>query len=147
MIQIPPSSLVSWLRASCQSSSGPWSYKVASFPSFQTHEMEGGSTLGSEYVSDYCERFRRRSSTGPAVRNNVLKHPRLSLSLYVVLKRFGPNCLVFLSHYSFDTSPLRRHTFWTITVGGTFVWISIYGINQAQVQRYVSCKSVTHARL
>uniref|UniRef100_A0AAQ4QLE1 Solute carrier family 5 member 8 n=1 Tax=Gasterosteus aculeatus aculeatus TaxID=481459 RepID=A0AAQ4QLE1_GASAC len=43
--------------------------------------------------------------------------------------------------------PLRRHTFWTITVGGTFVWISIYGINQAQVQRYVSCKSVTHARL
>uniref|UniRef100_A0AAQ4PVY2 Solute carrier family 5 member 8 n=1 Tax=Gasterosteus aculeatus aculeatus TaxID=481459 RepID=A0AAQ4PVY2_GASAC len=79
--------------------------------------------------------------------NNVLKHPRLSLSLYVVLKRFGPNCLVFLSHYSFDTSPLRRHTFWTITVGGTFVWISIYGINQAQVQRYVSCKSVTHARL
>uniref|UniRef100_A0A8C4NWH4 Solute carrier family 5 member 8 n=1 Tax=Dicentrarchus labrax TaxID=13489 RepID=A0A8C4NWH4_DICLA len=47
----------------------------------------------------------------------------------------------------FDTNPLRRHTFWTITVGGTFVWISIYGINQAQVQRYISCKSLTHARL
>uniref|UniRef100_A0AAQ4NTB8 Solute carrier family 5 member 8 n=2 Tax=Gasterosteus aculeatus aculeatus TaxID=481459 RepID=A0AAQ4NTB8_GASAC len=52
-----------------------------------------------------------------------------------------------LNFGDFDTSPLRRHTFWTITVGGTFVWISIYGINQAQVQRYVSCKSVTHARL
>uniref|UniRef100_A0A8C3AXG0 Solute carrier family 5 member 8 n=1 Tax=Cyclopterus lumpus TaxID=8103 RepID=A0A8C3AXG0_CYCLU len=48
---------------------------------------------------------------------------------------------------SFDTNPLRRHTFWTITIGGTFVWVSIYGINQAQVQRYISCKSITHARL
>uniref|UniRef100_A0A671YJB9 Solute carrier family 5 member 8 n=1 Tax=Sparus aurata TaxID=8175 RepID=A0A671YJB9_SPAAU len=48
---------------------------------------------------------------------------------------------------SFDTNPLRRHTFWTISIGGTFVWVSIYGINQAQVQRYISCKSITHARL
>ncbi|XP_035536898.1 sodium-coupled monocarboxylate transporter 1-like [Morone saxatilis] len=54
---------------------------------------------------------------------------------------------LFFSFTSFDTNPLRRHTFWTITVGGTFVWISIYGINQAQVQRYISCKSLTHARL
>uniref|UniRef100_A0A8P4GHH2 Solute carrier family 5 member 8 n=1 Tax=Dicentrarchus labrax TaxID=13489 RepID=A0A8P4GHH2_DICLA len=52
-----------------------------------------------------------------------------------------------LNFLDFDTNPLRRHTFWTITVGGTFVWISIYGINQAQVQRYISCKSLTHARL
>uniref|UniRef100_A0AAZ3RQT5 Solute carrier family 5 member 8 n=1 Tax=Oncorhynchus tshawytscha TaxID=74940 RepID=A0AAZ3RQT5_ONCTS len=43
--------------------------------------------------------------------------------------------------------PLRRHTFWTITFGGTFVWTSIYGINQAQVQRYISCKSMTHAKM
>lgn len=52
-----------------------------------------------------------------------------------------------LNFWDFDTNPLRRHTFWTVTIGGTFVWISIYGINQAQVQRYISCKSVTHARL
>ncbi|XP_068573036.1 sodium-coupled monocarboxylate transporter 1 isoform X2 [Cebidichthys violaceus] len=52
-----------------------------------------------------------------------------------------------LNFEDFDTNPLRRHTFWTITVGGTFVWVSIYGINQAQVQRYISCKSITHARL
>uniref|UniRef100_A0A4W5MJN8 Solute carrier family 5 member 8 n=1 Tax=Hucho hucho TaxID=62062 RepID=A0A4W5MJN8_9TELE len=49
-----------------------------------------------------------------------------------------------LNFWDFDTSPLRRHTFWTITFGGTFVWTSIYGINQAQVQRYISCKSMTH---
>ncbi|KAM4711822.1 sodium-coupled monocarboxylate transporter 1 [Anableps anableps] len=47
----------------------------------------------------------------------------------------------------FDPNPLRRHTFWTISIGGTFIWLSVYGINQAQVQRYISCKSITHARL
>ncbi|XP_070784706.1 sodium-coupled monocarboxylate transporter 1-like [Enoplosus armatus] len=52
-----------------------------------------------------------------------------------------------LNFWDFDTNPLRRHTFWTVTVGGTFVWVSIYGINQAQVQRYISCKSITHAKL
>ncbi|KAJ3612056.1 hypothetical protein NHX12_020333 [Muraenolepis orangiensis] len=41
----------------------------------------------------------------------------------------------------------ERHTFWTLTVGGTFIWVSVYGINQAQVQRYLSCKSIAHARL
>uniref|UniRef100_A0A8D3B1Z5 Solute carrier family 5 member 8 n=1 Tax=Scophthalmus maximus TaxID=52904 RepID=A0A8D3B1Z5_SCOMX len=46
-----------------------------------------------------------------------------------------------LNFWDFDTNPLKRHTFWTITVGGTFVWVSIYGINQAQVQRYISCKT------
>uniref|UniRef100_A0A8C3AT26 Solute carrier family 5 member 8 n=1 Tax=Cyclopterus lumpus TaxID=8103 RepID=A0A8C3AT26_CYCLU len=64
-----------------------------------------------------------------------------------VAERFSTNCFMFLFHDSFDTNPLRRHTFWTITIGGTFVWVSIYGINQAQVQRYISCKSITHARL
>ncbi|XP_029707416.1 sodium-coupled monocarboxylate transporter 1 isoform X1 [Takifugu rubripes] len=40
-----------------------------------------------------------------------------------------------LNFWDFDPNPLRRHTFWTISIGGTFVWSSIYGINQAQVQR------------
>ncbi|KAM9845822.1 sodium-coupled monocarboxylate transporter 1 [Aulostomus maculatus] len=52
-----------------------------------------------------------------------------------------------LNLWDFDTNPLRRHTFWTVTFGGAFVWVSIYGINQAQVQRYISCRSITHARL
>nr|XP_061840649.1 sodium-coupled monocarboxylate transporter 1-like [Nerophis lumbriciformis] len=52
-----------------------------------------------------------------------------------------------LNLWDFDPNPLRRHTFWTVTFGGTFVWVSIYGINQAQVQRYISCKSLTQARL
>nr|XP_055047428.1 sodium-coupled monocarboxylate transporter 1 isoform X1 [Misgurnus anguillicaudatus] len=52
-----------------------------------------------------------------------------------------------LNLWDFDPSPLRRHTFWTITVGGTFLWTSVYGINQAQVQRYISCKTLFHAQM
>ncbi|XP_053544880.1 sodium-coupled monocarboxylate transporter 2 isoform X2 [Bombina bombina] len=47
----------------------------------------------------------------------------------------------------FDTDPLRRHTFWTIAVGGTFTWLGIYGVNQSTVQRCISCKSEKHAKL
>uniref|UniRef100_A0A668AAY3 Solute carrier family 5 member 8 n=1 Tax=Myripristis murdjan TaxID=586833 RepID=A0A668AAY3_9TELE len=52
-----------------------------------------------------------------------------------------------LNFWDFDMNPLRRHTFWTLTIGGTFIWVSVYGINQAQVQRYISCKSLANARL
>ncbi|XP_077449709.1 sodium-coupled monocarboxylate transporter 1 isoform X2 [Stigmatopora argus] len=52
-----------------------------------------------------------------------------------------------LDLWDFDPNPLKRHTFWTVTFGGTFVWVSIYGVNQAQVQRYISCKNITHAKL
>lgn len=49
--------------------------------------------------------------------------------------------------FSFDPDPLRRHTFWTIVIGGSLMWVSIYSINQSQVQRYISCKSLRHAKM
>ncbi|NWQ68167.1 SC5A8 protein, partial [Neopipo cinnamomea] len=52
-----------------------------------------------------------------------------------------------LNFWDFDPNPLQRHTFWTIIIGGTFTWTSIYGINQSQVQRYIACKSRFHAKL
>ncbi|XP_034019325.1 sodium-coupled monocarboxylate transporter 1 [Thalassophryne amazonica] len=52
-----------------------------------------------------------------------------------------------LNFWDFDMNPKRRHTFWTVTIGGVFLWTSIYAINQAQVQRYMSCKTITHAKL
>ncbi|XP_044535088.1 sodium-coupled monocarboxylate transporter 1-like [Gracilinanus agilis] len=52
-----------------------------------------------------------------------------------------------LNFWDFNLSPLQRHTFWTILIGGTFTWTGIYGINQSQVQRYISCKSKFHAKL
>uniref|UniRef100_A0A4W4DQK2 Solute carrier family 5 member 8 n=1 Tax=Electrophorus electricus TaxID=8005 RepID=A0A4W4DQK2_ELEEL len=52
-----------------------------------------------------------------------------------------------LNIWDFDPNPLRRHTFWTVIIGGAFLWTSAYGINQTQVQRYVSCKSLFHAKM
>uniref|UniRef100_A0A3Q0RJA9 Solute carrier family 5 member 8 n=1 Tax=Amphilophus citrinellus TaxID=61819 RepID=A0A3Q0RJA9_AMPCI len=40
-----------------------------------------------------------------------------------------------------------RHTFWTILIGGTVGWTMASGTNQGQVQKYNSCKSITHARI
>ncbi|XP_037304378.2 sodium-coupled monocarboxylate transporter 1 [Pungitius pungitius] len=52
-----------------------------------------------------------------------------------------------LEAFDFDPDPLRRHTFWTIVVGGSVMWVSIYAINQSQVQRYVSCRTLGHAKM
>ncbi|NWS74073.1 SC5A8 protein, partial [Crotophaga sulcirostris] len=52
-----------------------------------------------------------------------------------------------LDIWDFSPNPLRRHTFWTIVIGGTFTWTTIYGVNQSQVQRYMSCKSRFHAKM
>uniref|UniRef100_A0A669AZK8 Solute carrier family 5 member 8 n=1 Tax=Oreochromis niloticus TaxID=8128 RepID=A0A669AZK8_ORENI len=51
-----------------------------------------------------------------------------------------------LNFLDFDLNPLRRHTFWTIAFGGTLGWIMASGTSQTRVQRYNSCKSITHAR-
>ncbi|XP_074131339.1 sodium-coupled monocarboxylate transporter 2 [Sminthopsis crassicaudata] len=47
----------------------------------------------------------------------------------------------------FDVDPLRRHTFWTVAVGGTFTWLGIYGVNQSTIQRCISCKTEKHAKI
>ncbi|KAG8125871.1 hypothetical protein E2320_021052 [Naja naja] len=52
-----------------------------------------------------------------------------------------------LNVLDFDFDPLRRHTFWTIAVGGTFTWLGIYGVNQSTIQRCISCKTEKHAKL
>ncbi|KAK7916457.1 hypothetical protein WMY93_012218 [Mugilogobius chulae] len=52
-----------------------------------------------------------------------------------------------LNAFDFDPDPRKRHSFWTIVVGGTIMWASIYSINQSQVQRYISCKTLGHAKM
>uniref|UniRef100_A0A8D2MZC4 Solute carrier family 5 member 12 n=1 Tax=Zonotrichia albicollis TaxID=44394 RepID=A0A8D2MZC4_ZONAL len=52
-----------------------------------------------------------------------------------------------LNIFDFDVDPLRRHTFWTIVIGGTFTWLGLYGVNQSTIQRCISCKSERHAKL
>uniref|UniRef100_A0A3Q1INR3 Solute carrier family 5 member 5 n=1 Tax=Anabas testudineus TaxID=64144 RepID=A0A3Q1INR3_ANATE len=47
----------------------------------------------------------------------------------------------------FDLDPRKRYTFWSLSVGGSLVWLSMYGVNQAQVQRYVSFETCINQAL
>ncbi|EGV95870.1 Sodium-dependent multivitamin transporter [Cricetulus griseus] len=46
-----------------------------------------------------------------------------------------------ISGIELDPDPFVRHTFWTLAFGGVFMMLSLYGVNQAQVQRYLSSRS------
>lgn len=46
-----------------------------------------------------------------------------------------------ISGIELDPDPFVRHTFWTLAFGGVFMMLSLYGVNQAQVQRYLSSHS------
>ncbi|KFQ48155.1 Sodium/iodide cotransporter, partial [Nestor notabilis] len=47
----------------------------------------------------------------------------------------------------FNPDPRSRYTVWTFLLGGTLVWLSMYGVNQAQVQRYVACRTEREAKI
>ena len=46
---------------------------------------------------------------------------------------------------SLDPDPFKRHTFWTLVVGGIFTHLTTYGANQGTIQRYLSVKKWTDA--
>ncbi|XP_075964371.1 solute carrier family 5 member 6 [Anarhichas minor] len=50
-----------------------------------------------------------------------------------------------LSALDLNPDPTERHTFWTLGVGGVFLMLSLYGVNQAQVQRYLSARTEKEA--
>lgn len=52
---------------------------------------------------------------------------------------------VLSSVFSLNPDPTERHTFWTLGVGGVFLMLSLYGVNQAQVQRYLSSRTEKEA--
>ncbi|XP_076873453.1 solute carrier family 5 member 6a isoform X1 [Brachyhypopomus gauderio] len=50
-----------------------------------------------------------------------------------------------ISGLELNPDPLERHTFWTLAVGGIFLMLALYGVNQAQVQRYLSSRTEKEA--
>ncbi|XP_075535903.1 putative sodium-dependent multivitamin transporter isoform X2 [Dermacentor variabilis] len=48
---------------------------------------------------------------------------------------------------NFDPDPTVRHTVWTLAIGGIFVYVSLYGVNQAQVQRLMTVSTLRKAQL
>jgi sodium-coupled monocarboxylate transporter 8/12 len=52
-----------------------------------------------------------------------------------------------LEMFNVDPDPTVRHTFWSQVIGGTFIFCSIYGVNQAQVQRLLTTKNLKSAQM
>ncbi|XP_072113665.1 solute carrier family 5 member 6a isoform X1 [Mobula birostris] len=52
-----------------------------------------------------------------------------------------------ISGIDLNPDPFERHTFWTLAFGGVFMMLALYGVNQAQVQRYLSSRSEVQAKL
>ncbi|XP_019638106.1 PREDICTED: sodium-coupled monocarboxylate transporter 1-like [Branchiostoma belcheri] len=51
-----------------------------------------------------------------------------------------------LTFFVWDVDPRIRHSTWSVLFGGGFMWIAVFGVNQAQVQRYLSCKNLRKAQ-
>ncbi|XP_017758968.1 PREDICTED: putative sodium-dependent multivitamin transporter [Eufriesea mexicana] len=43
---------------------------------------------------------------------------------------------------SISIDPTVRHTWWSLTIGGLFTFLSLYGVNQVQVQRLLTVKDI-----
>jgi solute:Na+ symporter, SSS family len=52
-----------------------------------------------------------------------------------------------LNIVDFDFDLSNRYTFWSGMLGGVFLFLSYFGTDQSQVQRYLSGKSLTESRL
>ncbi|CAH8608131.1 unnamed protein product [Schistosoma intercalatum] len=48
--------------------------------------------------------------------------------------------------FDFSIDPFKRHTLWTLIIGGTGLVLSIFGANQTQIQRYMACRDLKTAR-
>lgn len=46
-----------------------------------------------------------------------------------------------------NPDPTVRHSFWSVVVGGTIYWISMFCANQASIQKYLSVERLSQARI
>lgn len=51
-----------------------------------------------------------------------------------------------MEFFNMDPSPTVRHSFWSVIVGGTFYWVTMFCSNQASVQKYLSVETIGQAR-
>jgi len=48
---------------------------------------------------------------------------------------------------NFDPDPTVRHTWWSLVIGGCFTYLSLYAVNQIQVQRLLTLKDLKKSQL
>jgi sodium-coupled monocarboxylate transporter 8/12 len=51
-----------------------------------------------------------------------------------------------IEFFVFDLDPSTRHTVWGLVFGNFFQWLAVYGVNQTQIQRYLSVPTLRIAR-
>ena len=51
-----------------------------------------------------------------------------------------------LEFFNMNPSPTVRHSFWSVVVGGTFYWATMFCSNQASVQKYLSVETIGQVR-
>ena len=69
---------------------------------------------------------------------------RLPVSPDDALRIAGSTGRLQVFDFSFDLT--NTYTFWSGTIGGTFLMLSYFGTDQSQVQRYLTARSVDEAR-
>lgn len=45
-----------------------------------------------------------------------------------------------------NANPTIRHSFWSVVVGGTIYWMTMFCANQASIQKYLSVETISQAR-
>ncbi|CAK9812757.1 Putative sodium-dependent multivitamin transporter [Anthophora plagiata] len=46
-----------------------------------------------------------------------------------------------IDFFNFSFDPTERHTWWSLLIGGTAIFLSLYGVNQVQIQRLLTAKN------
>ena len=52
-----------------------------------------------------------------------------------------------IQFFNYSFSPFERHTIWTQLIGGTFLHLSVFSINQTQIQRLLTLPSLKKSQL
>lgn len=47
---------------------------------------------------------------------------------------------------SLDPNPTTRHSLWSVVIGGSFYWLSMFCANQASIQKYLSVETLSQVR-
>ncbi|XP_075969576.1 sodium-coupled monocarboxylate transporter 1-like [Anticarsia gemmatalis] len=52
-----------------------------------------------------------------------------------------------LHFFDMNPDPTVRHSFWSVVIGGTLYWVSMFCANQASVQKYLSVERIAQVRV
>ncbi|CAK9818228.1 Sodium-coupled monocarboxylate transporter 1 [Anthophora plagiata] len=51
-----------------------------------------------------------------------------------------------MEFFNMDPNPTVRHSFWSVVIGGTIYWTTMFCSNQASIQKYLSVQSIGQVR-